>query len=231
MGGFVDLFLMGGAGAPAIQDPVQAVVSFLFAFVMAQVIAWLYMWTHNGLSYSRAFVQSIVLITLIVCMAMMVIGNNLIVAVGLIGALAVIRFRNILKDTRDTSFIFFALILGMACGTGHYLQGMIGTVFFSSILIYLHWTSFGSRHVSDGFLRFSVDADASVQEAIRPLIMAHCRTARLVSQRIGEAGVGEVAYRLILRNPLRSAELVDELKRRDGISDVHFVLQEEQSEV
>jgi len=231
MGIFAELMMMNGSSGPAIQDPVQALVSFLFAFVMAQVIAWLYMMTHSGLSYSRAFVQSIVLITLIVCMAMIVIGNNLIVAVGLIGALAVIRFRNILKDTRDTSFIFFALILGMACGTGHYLQAMVGTVFFSSILLYLHWTGFGSRHVSDGFLRFSVEANASIQETLRPLIMAHCRAARLVSQRIGDGGAGEVSYRLILRDPLRSAELVEELKQYEGISNVHFVLQEEQSEV
>ena len=105
----------------------EAVIGLIMAFVLGQVAAWLYVYTHVGLSYSRAFVQSIIILTVVLCMGMMVIGNNIAIAFGLIGALAVIRFRNILKDTRDTAFIFFTLIVGLATGTGRYRLAILGT--------------------------------------------------------------------------------------------------------
>ena len=75
--------------------------ALLLAFLLAQCAAWVYVYTHMGLSYSKAFVQSIILLSIIVSMGMMVIGNNIVVAFGLIGAFAIVRFRNVLKDTRD----------------------------------------------------------------------------------------------------------------------------------
>ncbi|MCC5877082.1 MAG: DUF4956 domain-containing protein [Candidatus Sumerlaeia bacterium] len=199
------------------------------AFIQGQLVAWIYVYTHSGLSYSRAFVQSIILITMIVCMAMIVIGNNLIVAVGLIGALAVIRFRNILKDTRDTSFIFLALIMGMACGTGNFTYSIIGTLIIGTTLMYLHLTAFGSKHMSDGFIRFQVTS--GVPENLRLLFDRHCRSARLVSQRLGDEGQGEIAYRLVLRDPARTADLINEMQGLGGVANVTFVLQEEQGEL
>jgi hypothetical protein len=228
MNGILGLLAPGGSGSLAV-DPSLLLLGFLLAFIQSQVIAWIYIYTHSGLSYSRAFVQSIILITLIVCMAMVVIGNNLVVAVGLIGALAVIRFRNILKDTRDTSFIFLALILGMACGTGSFVYSILGTILVGSTLLYLHWTSFGSKHSSDGFIRFEVAS--GTPPTINDLLRRHCRGARLVSQRIGDGGRGEVSYRLTMRDPMRAGDLVGELQQLGGVSNVTFVLQEEQGEL
>lgn len=229
MGGLADLFLGGGGSNLVPPSAQQIVLGFLLAFVQGQLVAWIYMYTHSGMSYSRAFVQSIILITLIVCMAMMVIGNNIAVAVGLIGALAVIRFRNILKDTRDTSFIFLALITGMACGTGNFLYSLIGTGVIASVLLYLHITAFGSKHMSDGFIRFEVSSGRP--GALPEVFRRYCRAARLVSQRLGDGGQGEMSYRLILRDPGRASEMVQELEGLGGIANVTFVLQEEQGEV
>lgn len=229
MGSLAELFLSSGAQAAHAPDPWIIALSFLLAFIQGQLVAWIYIFTHSGLSYSRAFVQSIILITMIVCMAMIVIGNNLIVAVGLIGALAVIRFRNILKDTRDTSFIFLALIMGMACGTGNFFYSIIGTLIIGLILVYLHVTAFGSKHMSDGFIRFQVNN--GVPQNLRLLLHRHCRNARLVSQRLGDGGEGEIAYRLILRDPSRAGDLINEMQGLGGVDNVTFVLQEEQGEL
>jgi hypothetical protein len=121
----------------------DVLLAILLAFVLGQLMAWVYQHTHSGLSYSKNFVQSIVLLTVVVTVAMMVIGNNIVIAFGLIGALAVIRFRNILKDTRDTAFIFMALVVGMASGTGSYHLAVIGTSLYCLIVFYqrLLWMS------------------------------------------------------------------------------------------
>lgn len=227
-----ELVTLGNLGAGANGfSLIISLISLLLAFVLGQMAAWSYIYTHQGLSYSRAFVQSIVLLTMIVCMAMMVIGSNIVIAFGLIGALSVIRFRNILKDTRDTAFIFFALIMGMATGTGNYHLAVLGSITFCSVLLYLHWTGFGSRHTSDGFLRFQTKVGETGLRPINDLLNRYCRSSQLISQRFQESGGGEIAFRLVMRDPSRGDEMVDELQSLDGISNITFVLHEDQAEV
>lgn len=222
-----------GTLAPGLSMMVfqDALMSLLLAFVLGQTAAWLYVYTHEGLSYSRAFVQSIILLTVVLCLGMMVIGNNIAIAFGLIGALAVIRFRNILKDTRDTAFIFFTLIMGLATGTQRYQLAVLGTVVFCCVALYLHWTRFGSRNFSDGFVRFHFDIETLKRTALQPILDRHCASVQVVSQRFPEQGDGELAYRLTMRNPQQADDFVREMKTVDGVSRVSFVLQEEQAEV
>ncbi len=222
--------LLGPDGAVPIPTD-RIVAGLLISFVLGQVCAWMYMYTHAGVSYSKAFVQSIVLLSIIVALSMMVIGNNLVAAFGLIGALAVIRFRNILKDTRDTAFIFFSLIVGMACGTFSFRLAFIGTLLFSLVLAYLHWADFGSLHTGDGFLRMHVRSTGSGADAFLGVLRRYCRDMVLVSQRLYEGDHREVAYRLTMRDPQRANELVASLNALEGLSHVTLVLQEEESEI
>lgn len=209
----------------------EAALGLLLAFVLGQLVAGVYVYTHSGLSYSRAFVQSLVLLPLIIALGMMVIGNNIVIAFGLIGALAVIRFRNILKDTRDTVFVFWALVAGMGCGTQSYGLAVGGTVLFCAVTMYLHWTSFGSRHSCDGFMRFRLEDGEGRLGALQEILGRYCRSAQLMSQRFHEAGGTELAYRFTMRDPVHAERLVTELQGAQGVSNVTFVLHEEQSEV
>ena len=88
-----------------------------------------------------------------------------------------------------------------------------------------------SRDTSDAFLRFRLAAAMAGGAPIQDLLLRHCRRSTLVSERFVEAGDGEIAYRLVLRNPRRASEMVTELKSVNGVSQVSFVLHEEQSEV
>ena len=219
-----------GRAASAGTGAQLALQNLLLAFVLGQLVAWVYIYTHSGLSYSRAFVQSIIVLNIIVTLAMMVIGSNIVIAFGLIGALSVIRFRNILKDTRDTAFIFLALTMGMACGTGSHGLAILGTLAISAVLLYLHWTAFGSRHVSDGFVRFHFEGK-SIHRTLQAILRRHARETQLVSQRFAEGGAGEMAYRLTMRDPGRADELIAELDELEGLSHISFVAHEEQAEV
>ena len=137
-------------------SPESVLLSLLLAFVLGQILAWVYYLTHSGLSYSRSFVQSLVIVTVVVAMIMAVIGNNVVRAFGLMGALSIIRFRNVVKDTRDMAFIFCTLVVGMAAGTRYYSLAIMGTIILSTITLYLHLTGFGSHQPHNGFLRFSL---------------------------------------------------------------------------
>jgi len=233
MGFVADLARLSGATVPTVAVS-DALLGLLLAFVFGQAAAWAYVYTHAGLSYSRSFVQSLVLLTIIVALGMMIIrncGSNIMIAFGLIGALTVIRFRNVLKDTRDAAFIFFAVVTGMGTGTGNHDLALAGTVVFCLVLLYLHWTGFGSRQTGDGFIRVHLDGGETRQTILQDVLTRHCRSTQLVSQRFHEAGPGELAYRLTMRDPVHADDLVDELRGLAGVSHVTFVLHEEEAEV
>ncbi len=103
-------------------------LAVLLAFLMGQLLAWVYMFTHSGISYSRSFVVSLILMPVIVALVLMVLSNNLVTAFGLMAVFAIVRFRNILRDTLDTSYVLAVIVLGMACGTQKFSTAVVGTL-------------------------------------------------------------------------------------------------------
>jgi uncharacterized membrane protein YhiD involved in acid resistance len=218
-----------GGLSPTIET---ILLSLLLAFVLGQLLAWAYCWTHSGLSYSRSFTQSLLLITMVVSLVMIVIGNNIITAFGLIGALAIIRFRNVLKDTRDTVFIFLALVQGMAVGSQRHATAIVGTLVLLLVLFYIHWTDFGSRGHFDGFLRFRAPINPDESGDFAAVLRRHCRASRQLSvQQMTHEQFAHCAYQIRLRDPDDSNLLITDLKEIKGIEDVSLVLQEEPAEV
>src|SRR5678815_4536689 len=113
---FVDSFLQGDYGWAPLN--VRALMlGMLLALSAGQIIAWIYMITHSGLSYSRSFVNALILMPGIVSLVMGVLSNNLVTAFGMMAVFAIVRFRNILRDTLDTTYILSVLVIGMAAGT------------------------------------------------------------------------------------------------------------------
>jgi uncharacterized membrane protein YhiD involved in acid resistance len=203
-------------------------LTLLLGVFLGQVVAWVYMWTHSGVSYTRSFTQSLVLLTIVVSLVMFVIGNSIVTAFGLIGALAIIRFRNVLKDTRDTVYVFFSLVLGMALGSQRHLAALVGTIALLVVALYLHLTRFGSLASFDGHVSVRVSSEG---EFPQPILKRHCRKTRQISAR--HRGEDEVDYVLEvrLRNRKRGAELVSELQEAIGISAASLVLRDELAEI
>jgi uncharacterized membrane protein YhiD involved in acid resistance len=214
-------------------NPESIILSLLLAFILGQVIAWVYYATHSGLSYSRSFVQALILITVVVAMVMSVIGNNIITAVGLMGALAIIRFRNIIKDTRDIAFIFCSLVIGMAAGSQRYATAIVGTAILSLIALYLFATSFGTHEPHNGFLRFTLRGYIDSKHPILNILKRFCANFTLISSH--ESGFGgpvvEYAYQLMIRNSDKNETMLSELKNVEGIENINLTMQEQLLEV
>lgn len=229
MDGLNDLFADLAWGGPA-PDLALAAAALLFAFVAGQVVAWTYAWTHAGVSYSRSFVQSLVLVAVVVALVIMIVGSNVLVAFGLFGALAIIRFRNVLKDTRDTTYIFMELAVGLGAGTQNFLLTAGGTAFFVLVSLYLRATSFGSLDSSDALLRLT--APLLESDALGAVLSRHCQRAELVGRRTaGDESAEDLSYRLVFRDPARSNDLVRELLAIPGVQGVSMLLQGDQAEL
>ena len=213
--------------------PENVLLSLLLAFVLGQVLAWVYYFTHSGLSYSKTFVQSLVLITVVVAIIMAVIGNNIITAFGLMGALAIIRFRNVVKDTRDIVFIFCSLVIGMAAGSQRYAIAVIGTVILSLITIYLYLTGFGLHQSYNGFLRFSFNGHIAPKHPVFTILKRFCGNFTLISAQNNGLGSSKVeyAYQLMIRNAGENEQMLVELEKIEGVKNISLTMQEQLLEV
>ena len=96
-----------------------------------------YWYTHTGTAYSKKFNVSLVTLTILTGTVMTVIGNNIALSLGMVGALSIVRFRTAIKDSRDTTYIFWAIIVGICCGVGDYLVAGVGTVVVFIVLLIL----------------------------------------------------------------------------------------------
>lgn len=156
------------SGNIEIYQPLEIVINLLIASVLGIILSSVYKITHKGLSYSQSFMITIVLVTVIVSMVMMVIGNNLVRAFALVGAMSIIRFRTVIKDTKDTSFIFLGLASGMAAGTSSYFLAFSGIIVISALILILHSTNYGSIYKSEFILRFRAEKNSS-EESLKVL--------------------------------------------------------------
>jgi len=125
-----------------VKMPIQTILLVLFiAFLVALIIFITYKHTYSGVMYNPRFNVSLIMITMITTIVMVVIGSNISVSLGMVGALSIIRFRTAVKDPRDTAFIFWGVVSGLACGTQNYSIVIIGSLIICAIL-------FGFKKVS-----------------------------------------------------------------------------------
>jgi hypothetical protein len=227
-----DFWLFRGDNTAGPVDIFFTLLGLLLAFTGGQLIAWVYMATHAGLSYSRSFVNALVLMPVLVALVMMVMANNVVTAFGLMAVFAIVRFRNILRDTLDTSYILGAIVVGMACGTQRFTTAIIGCLLILGILLYLWYTAFGSRHRYDLIVNLHWARPLTELPSLVRLLTRHSRNAQCASQRSNEGYEGtDLSYRLLLRDPGRVDDLLTELRELDGVSRVTSLKAEDESEL
>lgn len=189
------------------------VLRMLVALLVGQLIAWVYSRAHGGLSYSQTFVQAIVLLSMVVAVIMLVVGDSLARAFGLGAALAIVRFRTPIKDARDTAFLFLAVASGMAAGAGQLVIALGGSVLICSTAAYLHWISFGARLQEEGLLRFQFSGAADDKPQLDVILRKYCSGYKLSGVRTGSGTSEELIYDVDLKNERAASDLVQDLTR------------------
>jgi Domain of unknown function (DUF4956) len=190
------------------------------------------MTTHSASSYSSSFVASLVVLPVIVSLMMILMSGSLFIAFGLLAVFAVVRFRNVLKDTRDTTFVLWAIVEGMAAGTYRYTTSMVGAGCVVLVLFYLWITEFGVRHRFDAALSVSIPTNLSgSREKLEQILHRFSDQSILTSERMGRDDRNILSYRLLLRDPARRSELQTELAAAGDIQELSFYLQNDESEL
>lgn len=205
-------------------SPSSILVSMALALVLGLIIGWIYRFTHRGLSYSQSFVITLVLMCITVSAVMMVIGSNLARAFALVGALTIVRFRTVVKDPKDTAFIFFALTEGIASGTGNYILGAISTVFIGTVALILSKTNFGAIIKTEFILRFRYDRNAGGEDEYVQLISELTKTSTLIHiEPSGDGRYITITYDIFLRPGVRVDEMARRLEQIAGVDNLTLV--------
>ncbi|MBL8733035.1 MAG: DUF4956 domain-containing protein [Planctomycetes bacterium] len=223
--------LLSHLGDFVMPSPTVVLFHLLLAFVLAKPVAWVYVWTHHGTSYSRSFVQALVLLAVIVALVMLAVGDSMARAFGLFGALALIRFRTPIKDSRDTVFLFLAVAIGITVGTANPMLAIVGTTTTLAIAGYLYGVGFGARRGHDGVLRLAVPAQGSADALLQRVLTHYCRRATRTSVRDARRdGEVELSYQVRLFEAAAQQALILDLRALPGVHDVMLLLSSDQEE-
>ena len=118
-------------------SPQYIILCLLTAGICAAVIALVYRFFYRGSCYSANFTILLVISTLVTTFALMTISANLVLSLGMVGALSIVRFRAAIKDPLDVGFLFWAIVVGIACGAGLFTYSILCTLFIAIIYIVL----------------------------------------------------------------------------------------------
>jgi uncharacterized membrane protein YhiD involved in acid resistance len=206
-----------------IYNPNEILLNFAVAFTLGMLVSWIYKKTHRGLSYSQSFMLTQIFVAVIVCMVIMVIGNNLARAFALVGALSIIRFRTVVKDTKDTAYIFWALAAGMAAGTGSYFLAIAGSTIISIMAYVLHYTNYGSLNKSEFILQFRADNTNNDLKYIS-IIQNYAKTSSLLhAEPSGDGSSTKLSYDITMKDEHDQNNLSADLASTQSISEVVLI--------
>ncbi|MEN8132242.1 MAG: DUF4956 domain-containing protein [Pseudomonadota bacterium] len=199
----------------------------LLAFLLSTLLAWVYQKTFRGLSFSRNYVQAIVLISIISATVIQSVGDSLARGIGIMAAMAIIRFRTNFKDPRDTLFLFASLAAGIACGAFAFAAAIIGTISFSLAAVLLYYSPLGPSSHYDGMLRFNMASDGSDQQVLEEILRRYCKAFSLITLRDIQQGERlDYAYHVKLRPRKRHDELLHALQQVGSVAGIQLMMQE-----
>ena len=196
-------------------NPLRVVISLALALVIGLYIFFIYKKSFSGVMYSRNFNVSLILITLVTTLVLMLISTNITLALGMVGALSIVRFRTAIKDPIDTAFIFWAVGEGLALGMGFFDAAIIGGVVIGIFVLLLSAFKVRSAMPYLLVLHYSEAANGPIKQMIKQLPGARIRSK--TAQRDGI----ELTLELRLRD--NETGFVEKFLRVEGVYDASLI--------
>lgn len=209
--------VLSALAALQIKMPIETVLLvLLIGFIVSLIIFITYKHTYTGVLYNPRFNVSLIMITMVTTIVMCVIGSNISVSLGMVGALSIIRFRTAVKDPRDTAFIFWGVVSGLACGTQNYVIAVLGSLFLCIILFaFKRVTASNNKYVLviRGGLAGVNDAEKTVQKYLKDAI---CKGKYIKDNDF------EIVYDVKVTKGMDN-KIINELKKVNSISTINFI--------
>ena len=201
----------------------QIFLNIFTAMLIGFFIFISYAISHRGTIYSKKFNASLVILTVLTATVMTVIGNNIALSLGMVGALSIVRFRTAIKDSRDTVYIFWTIIVGLCCGVGDYTVAGIGSAVTFFVILILGCIK------NDNRMLIIIRASRSKQSAIKAQIYKIFKTKAVMRVENTTEETVELIYEItqrILRNAEKhTPNITESIYALENIEYVNIVMQ------
>lgn len=202
--------------------PLELLWRIGMAFAFGCIVALVYRGTHRTEPISPTFPRTLVLLSILIAMVTSVIGDNVARAFSLVGALSIVRFRTVVRDTQDTAFVIFAVVVGMAAGANHLWVAVIGIGIVTAAVLILRprgnatiWTE------EECDLTVRVNSGSKPEALVEPVFRNHVQQHQILGVATAKQGTAlEVTYRILFRKGSAPLDLVTELNRVEGVQNV-----------
>lgn len=207
-------------------DFTSILLHLIMALLIGLVIFLSYWITHAGTIYSKKFNVSLLMLTVLTATVMTVIGNNIALSLGMVGALSIVRFRTAIKDSRDTVYIFWTIVVGICCGTGDYLIASLCTFFLSVALLFL------GRIKNDGrrllIIRAVKSQERAVESAVFSCFQAKANLRVLNSTKESAEWIYELSAKTLVKAAKSGKSIMELIYEIEGVEYVNLVSQNDE---
>ncbi|WP_125142519.1 DUF4956 domain-containing protein [Clostridium transplantifaecale] len=214
-------YITNHAGSLSVQE---LLINFFSALVIGFIIFLSYRFSHSGAVYNARFNVSLWMLTIVTTMVMCVIGNNIALSLGMVGALSIVRFRTAIKDTRDTAYIFWCIAVGICCGISDFVTASIGSVIIFLLMLVIGGVRSNTRYLL--IVRGQSDMAGEVENMIQEPLKGK---ARLCVKNQGRESM-EYIYELSEKQVKiwQNGKVSQKLLEQKGVMEVNLVGQNDE---
>jgi hypothetical protein len=215
-------FLSGAFSNGPVISPTEVAIRLLAALVLGLLVAMVYRGTHKGATCPASFPTTLVLLSVLIAMVTQVIGDNVARAFSLVGALSIVRFRTVVRDTQDTAYVIFAVVVGMAVGARNLWVAVIGLVVVGVAAFVLGLREKAS-HGGHYQLSLRVAIGVDVEQLLGKILDANLTERELLAVETARQGISlDVDFAVKLRPECTVQGLVRALSQIEGVQDVEL---------
>lgn len=213
--------LLREAFAGPAAPPLTILVRLVAAMLVGAAVAVVYRRTRPEAAVVPSFTATLVLLAILIAMVTQVIGDNVARAFSLVGALSIVRFRTVVRDTQDTAYVIFSVAVGMAAGAGQYFVAGIGIVVVATAAAAMRRRGPDIVPGTPFELQVRVGIGHDPRSLLAPVLSQHAGDWRLESLATARQGLAvEAVYRVSLRHEESADEMVRVLNGTDGVQSV-----------
>ena len=195
---------------------VDAALAMVLAFLLGLFIFFIYKRTYSGVMYSASFGASLIALALITTLVILAVSSNVILSLGMVGALSIVRFRTPVKEAMDIVFLFWAIAVGIVLAAGLLLLAVLGSLFIGVVLIAISTR----RNPVNPYILVLHCENADSETTARELVEKHARALKLKSKTV-LPDAGELNWEIRLKND--ESSFVNELSSTPGVKHAALV--------
>ena len=182
----------------------DALIAIALSFVLSLFIVYIYKTTYAGVNYSRNFTGCLMMLSMVTALVIMVVSSNVVLSMGMVGALSIVRFRTAVKEPTDTAFMFWAIATGIICGAGYISIAILTTLLLGLLFVAVHSIS-GKQKYGSYMIVVRYEAGSEVETKLSAVngyrlknkTMAGSYNELVAEIKLTEAGLQKIDY---LRN-------------------------------